>query len=127
MAGNDDKKQLQDMRAEIDILVTNIKTIHEWMDSTITMTNVRFDQRAQTATKTTLDTIVSRLDALNKVVIDLVAQGCVGDDDQEDADREANPVVYHADPLVSISSLKSNLKFHPLMANMIMLHILIES
>jgi hypothetical protein len=34
-----------------------------------------------------LDAIVSWLDALNMVVTDLVAQGCVGDDDQEDADH----------------------------------------
>jgi hypothetical protein len=38
---------------------------------------------------------------------------------------EAKPVVYHAAPLVMIPSLKSKLKFHPLMANMILLHILI--
>jgi hypothetical protein len=43
MAGDDDKKQLQDMFAEIDGLVTNIKTIHERMDSTVTMANGRFD------------------------------------------------------------------------------------
>jgi hypothetical protein len=35
----------------------------------------------------TLDAIVSRPDALNTVVTDLVAQGCVGDDEQVDADR----------------------------------------
>jgi hypothetical protein len=88
MAGGDDKKQLQDMRAEIDGLVTNIKTIHERVDSTVTTANAWFDQLdlAQTTTKTTLDAIVSRLDALNTVVTDLVAQGCAGDD-EEDADR----------------------------------------
>jgi hypothetical protein len=37
----------------------------------------------------------------------------------------AKPAVYHVTPLVMIPSLKSNLKFHPLMANMILLHILI--
>jgi hypothetical protein len=41
---------------------------------------------AQTATKMTIDAIVSRLDALNTVVTDLVAQGCAGDD-EEDADH----------------------------------------
>jgi archaellum component FlaC len=89
MAGDDDKKQLQDIQTEIDGLVTDIKRIHEWVDSTITMANARFDQLdlTQTATKTTLDAIASRLDALNTVVTDLVAQGCVGDDEQEDADR----------------------------------------
>jgi hypothetical protein len=76
------------MQAEIDGLVTDIKTIHEQMDSTVTTTNGRFDQLdlAQTTTKMTLDTII-RLDALNTVVTDLVAQGCLGDDEQEDADR----------------------------------------
>jgi archaellum component FlaC len=82
MADDDDKKQLQDMRAEIDGVVTDIKTIHEQVDSIVTMANTRFDQLdlTQTATKMTLDAIVSRLDALNTVVTDLVAQGCVGDD-----------------------------------------------
>jgi hypothetical protein len=58
------------------------------MDSTVTTANERFEQLdlVQTATETTLDTIVSRLDALNTVVTDLVAQGCVGDDEPEDAD-----------------------------------------
>jgi hypothetical protein len=77
------------MRAEIDGLVTDIKTIHERVDSTVTTANARFDQLdlMQIATKTTLDAIVSRLDALNTVVTNLVAQGCVGDDEKEDADR----------------------------------------
>jgi hypothetical protein len=56
-----------------------------------------------------LDAIVSRLDALNTVVTDLVAQGCVGDDEQEDADRRGKAAVYHSAPLVMIPSLKSNL------------------
>jgi archaellum component FlaC len=75
MAGDDDKKQLQDMRAEIDGLVTDIKMIHERVDSTVTTSNAWSDQLdlAQTATKTTLDAIISRLDALNMVIIDLVA------------------------------------------------------
>jgi hypothetical protein len=126
MAGDDDKKQLQDMRDEIDGLVTDIKMIHERVDSTVTTTNLRFDQLdlAQIVTKTTLDAIVSRLDALNTVVTDLVAQGCAGDD-EEMLIAEAKPAVYHAAPLVMIPSLKSNLKFHHLMATMILLHILI--
>jgi flagellar capping protein FliD len=69
---NDAKKdeQLQDMRTQIDGLATDIKTMHERMNSTVTTANERFDQLdlAQTATKTTLDTIVSRLDALNTMV-----------------------------------------------------------
>jgi hypothetical protein len=53
------------------------------VDSTVTTTNAQFDQLdlAQTATKTMIDAIVSRLDALNTVVTNLVAQGCVGDDE----------------------------------------------
>jgi hypothetical protein len=61
MAGDDDKKQLEDMRAEIDGLVTVIKTLHERVDSTVTTANARFDQLdlTQTATKMTPDAIVS--------------------------------------------------------------------
>jgi hypothetical protein len=36
MAGDDDKTQLQDLCAELDGLVTDLKTIHERMDSTVT-------------------------------------------------------------------------------------------
>jgi hypothetical protein len=43
MAGDEDKKQLQDMRVEIDGFVTDIKTIHERVDSTVTTANARFD------------------------------------------------------------------------------------
>jgi hypothetical protein len=77
------------MQTEIDGLVTDIKTIRERVDSIVMTANARFDQLdlAQTATKTMLDAIVSRLDALNTVVTDLVAQGCVANDEQEDADR----------------------------------------
>jgi hypothetical protein len=91
MLGETDKKELQDMRTEIEGLVTYIQTMHERMDSTVTTAKERFDQLdlAQTATKTMLDAIVSRLDALNTVVTDLVAQGCMGDDEQEDADRRS--------------------------------------
>jgi hypothetical protein len=126
MARDDDKTQLQDMRDEIDGLVTYIKTIHEWVDSTVTTTNARFDQLdlVQTATKTTLDAIVSRLDAWNTVVTDLVAQGCAGDDD-EDADHRGKARRVPRRPVGNDSFLKSNLKFHPLMENMFLLHILI--
>jgi ABC-type transporter Mla subunit MlaD len=83
MAGDNAKKHLQDMRPEIDGLVTDIKTVHKQMDSTVTTANGQFDQLnlVQTTTKKTLDAIVSRLDALNTVVTGLVAQGCVGDDE----------------------------------------------
>jgi flagellar capping protein FliD len=58
------------MQTQIDGLAADIKTMHERMDSIVTTANKRFDQLdlAQTATKTTLDTIVSRLDALNTMV-----------------------------------------------------------
>jgi hypothetical protein len=110
MAGDDDKKQLQDMQTEIDGLVTDIKRIHERVDSIVTTANTRFDQLdlAQTATKTMLDAIVSRLDALNTVVTDLVAQGCVGDDELEDADRrgKAHRVPRHPTSNHSFSKIK---------------------
>jgi hypothetical protein len=44
MAGDDDKTQLQALRTELDGLVTDITTIHERMDSTVTTANERFDQ-----------------------------------------------------------------------------------
>jgi archaellum component FlaC len=83
MAGDGDKKSLQDIRSEIDGPVTDIKTIHERVDSTVTTANAQFGQLdlAQTATKTMIDAILSRLDALNTVVTNLVAQGCVGDEE----------------------------------------------
>ena len=63
MPGDDDKTdvQLQDMRTQVDGLAADIKTMHERLDSTITSANERFDQidLAQTATKTTLDTVVA--------------------------------------------------------------------
>jgi hypothetical protein len=115
MAEDDNTKQLQDMRAEIDGLVTDIKTIHERVDSTVTMTNVRFDQLdlAQTATKTTLNAIVSRLDALNTVVTYLVAQGCVGDDEQENADRRGNARCVPRRPAGNDSFYKIKFKISP--------------
>jgi len=65
--------QLQDMRTRVDGLAADMKTMHEWLDSTITSSNERFDQLdlAQTATKTTLDDIVSRPDALNTTIMEL--------------------------------------------------------
>jgi hypothetical protein len=61
MVGDDDKTQLQDMWVEIEDLVTDINTIHEWVDSTVRTTSVWFDQLdlTQTATKMTLNAIVS--------------------------------------------------------------------
>jgi archaellum component FlaC len=43
MVGDGNKTQLQDMRVEIDGLVTNIKTIRKWVDSTVTTAKAQFD------------------------------------------------------------------------------------
>jgi hypothetical protein len=102
MSGDDDKTQLQDLRAKLDGLVTDLKTIHERMDSTVTTANERFEQLdlGQAATKTTLDTIVSRLDALNTVVTDLVAQDVLVTMSQRALTAVAKLVVYHAAPVM---------------------------
>jgi hypothetical protein len=65
--------QLQNMRTRVDGLAADMKTMHERLDSTITSSNERFDQLdlAQMATKTTLDAIMSRLDALNTMIMEL--------------------------------------------------------
>jgi hypothetical protein len=128
MSGDDDKTQLQDLRAELDGLVTDLKTIHERMDSSVTTANERFEQLdlAQTATKTTLDTIVSRLDALNTVVTELWPKDVLVTMSQRTLTAVAKLVVYHAAPLM-IPFLILNLKFHLSMVNMILLHILIGS
>jgi small-conductance mechanosensitive channel len=63
MAGDDDTTdaQLRDVRTQVDGLATDVKTMHERLDSSITSSNDRFDQLdlAQMATTTTLDDIVS--------------------------------------------------------------------
>ena len=100
--------------------------MHERLDSTITSTTERFNQLdlAQTATRTTLDTILARLDALTTKM----EQEYGGDTEQDDMMEIA--VVVHAVwfviPLMTYF-LRLNLKFHLLMANMILLHILIGS
>jgi small-conductance mechanosensitive channel len=50
MAGDDDKKddQLQDIRTQVDGLASDIRMMHEWIDSTTTMSNARFDQICNT-------------------------------------------------------------------------------
>ena len=65
--------QLQDMRTRVDGLAADMKTMHERLDLTITSSTERFDQLdlAQMATKTMLDDIVSRLDALNTTIMEL--------------------------------------------------------
>ena len=63
MADNDDNKdvQLQDLRTQVDGLATDIQTMHERLDSTVTSSNERFEQLdlAQTAAATTLNDIAS--------------------------------------------------------------------
>jgi hypothetical protein len=90
MVGDDDTKdaQLRDVRTRVDGLATDVKMIHERLDSSITSSNDRFDQLdlAQTATMTTLDDIVSRLDALTMTLTEL-QKDYGGDTEQEDGDR----------------------------------------
>jgi hypothetical protein len=75
------------MRTQVDGLLADIKTIHEWLDSTVTSTNQRFDQLdlTQTATRNTLDTIMARLDALNTSITEL-QKDYGGDTKQDDGD-----------------------------------------
>jgi hypothetical protein len=87
--------QLQEVRGQVDGLATDIRTMHERLDSTVTSTTARFNQLdlAQTATRTTLDTILARLDALTT----RMEQYFGGDTEQEDGDRRgrARRVVRH--------------------------------
>ena len=75
MAGDEGTadEKLQDMRTRVDGLAADMKTMHERLDSTITSSTERFNQLdlAQTAAKTTLDTIVAWLDALNTTITEL--------------------------------------------------------
>ena len=70
IADDVDVDQLRDMRTHVDGLVVNIKTMHEWLDSMINSSNERFDQidLTQTANKTTLDDLMSCIDALTTLV-----------------------------------------------------------
>jgi hypothetical protein len=90
MAGDDDTTdaQLRDARTQVDGLAADVKTMHERLDSSITSSNERFDQLdlAQMATTTTLDDIVSRLDALTTTLTEL-QNDYGGDTEQEDGDR----------------------------------------
>jgi small-conductance mechanosensitive channel len=127
MAGDDDTKdaQLWDVRTQVDGLAADVKTVHERLDSSITSSNKRFDQLdlAQTATTTTLDDIVSRLDALTTMLTEL-PKDYGGDTEQEDGDHHGRARRVVRRPSMT-HLLRLNLKFHILMANMILLHILI--
>ena len=97
MAGAHDTvdAQLLEVRGQVDGLAADIRTMHERLDSTITSTTERFNQLdlAQTATRTTLDTILARLDALTTKM----EQEYGGDTEQDDGDRRgrARRVVRH--------------------------------
>jgi uncharacterized membrane protein YccC len=77
--------QLQEVRGQVDGLAADIRTMHERLDSTVTSTTAHFNQLdlAQTATRTTLDTILTRLDALTTKM----EQDYGGDTEQDDGDR----------------------------------------
>jgi hypothetical protein len=68
MAGAHDTvdAQLLEVRGQVDGLAAEIRTMHERLDSTVTSATERFNQLdlAQTATRTTLNTVLARLDAL---------------------------------------------------------------
>jgi hypothetical protein len=87
--------QLQEVRGQVDGLVANIRTMHEWIDSTVTSMTACFNQLdlAQTATRTTHDTILARLDALTTKM----EQDYGGDTEQDDGDcrGRAHRVVRH--------------------------------
>jgi hypothetical protein len=87
--------QLQKVRGQVDGLPADIRMMHERIDSTVTSTTARFNQLdlAQTATHTTLDTILARLDALTTKM----EQDYGGDTKQDDGDRRgrARHVVRH--------------------------------
>jgi hypothetical protein len=97
MAGSHDTvdAQLQEVRGQVDGLAADIRTMHERLDSMVTSTTARFNQLdlAQTATRTTLDTILAHLDTLTtRMELDYG-----GDTEQEDGDcrGRARCVVRH--------------------------------
>ena len=87
--------QLQEVRGQVDGLAADIRTMHERLESTVTSTTTRFNQLdlPQTVTRTTLDTILARLDALTTKM----EQDYGGDTEQDDGDRRgrARRVVRH--------------------------------
>ena len=127
MAGDEGTadEKLQDMRTRVDGLAADMKTMHERLDSTITSSTERFDQLdlAQLAAKTTLDTIVARLDTLSTSITEL-QKDYGGDTEQEEGTRTGRAAVWYVINIMT-HLLRSNLNFRPLMANMILLHILI--
>jgi hypothetical protein len=97
MAGANDTVdvKVQEVSGQVDGLAADIRTMHERLDSTVSSTTARSNQLdlAQTATRTKLDTILARLDALTaKLEKDYGA-----DTEQDDGDRRgrARRVVHH--------------------------------
>jgi hypothetical protein len=90
MAGAHDTvdAQLLEVRGQVDGLADGIRTMHERLDSTVTSTTERFNQLdlAQTATRTTLDTILARLDVLTTKM----EQDYGGDTEWDDGDRRGH-------------------------------------
>ena len=88
--------KLQGMRADLDGLKDDIKTLHEKVDSALSSSNERLDQQdlAQTAAKCTFDTLTARLDAMNTTLTTMNAtltdlqKGYGGDTEYEDGDRQ---------------------------------------
>ena len=88
MAGEDDKLevQLQRLRTTVDGLSTDIQLAHERIGSSMTSANARFEQfdLTETTTKTMIDTIMGRLDAMNTAITEL-QKVYDGDTEQDDA------------------------------------------
>jgi flagellar capping protein FliD len=65
--------QLQEVRGQVDGLAADIRMMHERLDSTVTSTTARFNQLdlAQTATRTTIDTILAHLNAKREIGLHL--------------------------------------------------------
>jgi hypothetical protein len=90
MAGAHDMvdAQLQEVRGQVDGLAADIRMMHEQLDSMVNQLDL-----AQTVTRTTLDTILARLDALTTKM----EQEYGDDSEQDDGDRRgrARRVVRH--------------------------------
>jgi hypothetical protein len=96
--------KVQEVWGQVDGLIADIRTMHERLDSTVTSTTARFNQLdlTQTATRTTLDTILARLDALTAKMVDYG-----GVTEQDDGDRRGRErrVVCHT-PNDSFAKIK---------------------
>jgi uncharacterized protein HemX len=116
---------LQDLLAQVEGLATDIRTVHERLDEMITALNDHIDQLdlAQTVTRTTLDTLVARLDAMHTTIMEL-QKDYGSDSEQDDRDSRSRALRVPRRPSNDFF-LRLNLKLHLLMANMILLRILI--